>query len=177
MPGGSGKRTDLKLLRDAIKAGKTRDEIFEQFPTESFRYERAISRWIAHYDPPRDPSQPPHVVVLWGEPRTGKTRYVYDSHDHSTIWSWPGGPWFDGYSRHEVALFDDFNGAAFPIQYMLKLLDRYPFRVPIKGDYVQWVPKIIYITSNLDPTTWYQGANLKNQEAFLERISERKHFS
>jgi hypothetical protein len=60
---------------------------------------------------------------------------------------------------------------------MLKLLDRYPFRVPVKGGYVQWVPKIIYLTSNLDPTTWYQGANLKNQEAFLARISERKHFS
>lgn len=177
LPAGSGGRTDLVQLRDAIKDGASREEIFETFPKEAFRYERAITKWIDHFDKPRNKDNPPQVVVLWGEPRTGKTRFVYDTHDESSIWSWPGGPWFDGYNGHEIALFDDFNGAAFPIQYMLKLLDRYPFRVPVKGGYRQWRPKIIYITSNLDPTSWYSGANLKNQEAFLERITERKHFS
>lgn len=176
VPAGPGARSDLVALRDAIKTGATREEIFELYPKESFRYERAISKWIDTFDKPRDRNEPPKVVVLWGNPRTGKTRLVYDSHDITSIWSWPGGPWFDGYDGHEVALFDDFNGSAFPIQYLLKLLDRYPFRVPIKGGYKQWRPKTIYITSNLDPTTWYSGANAKNQEALLARITERKHF-
>jgi hypothetical protein len=177
LPGGSGTRTDLNQLKKAIKEGKSRDEIFEAFTSECFRYERAISKWIDKYDPPRNVLQPPKVVVLWGRTGTGKTRFVYDNHDHESIWNWPGGPWFDGYDGHEVALFDDFNGSAFPCQYMLKLLDRYPYKVPIKGGYRQWKPKTIYLTSNLDPTTWYQGANHENQEAFLRRLTERKHFS
>ena len=133
LPGGSGTRSDLVALVNAIKTGKTEQEILEAFPKESIRYDRAISKWCKRFAKARNVQEPPKVVVLWGLPRTGKTRFVYDKHDHASIWSWPGDKWFDGYRGQEIALFDDFNGAAFPINYMLKVLDRYPMLVPVEA--------------------------------------------
>ena len=49
---------------------------------------------------------------------------------------------------------------------MLRLLDRYPFQVEIKGAHVQFTSKLIVITSNKSPDSWYKCEN----SALLRRI-------
>lgn len=116
-------------------------------------------------------------MILWGAPGTGKTRHVYDYHNHEKIYKHDGGSWFDGYQAHDVVLFDDFTGSDFKLTYLLKLCDRYPMRVPIKGDFVQFVPRVIYFTSNKDPKEWYIDALPAHQEAFFRRVSEIKEMT
>ena len=105
---------------------------------------------------PRDRNEPMYVEVIIGTPGSGKTRSVYDKEPE--VYTVPiqqsNSVWFDGYQGQEAVLFDDFYGG---IKYsnMLQLLDRYPIQVPIKGGYVNWRPKRIYITSNKDIETWY----------------------
>ena len=58
----------------------------------------------------------------------------------------PRGDWWDGYKQHECVIIDDFYGW---IKYddLLKICDRYPYQVPVKGSFEQFTSKYIWITS------------------------------
>lgn len=117
------------------------------------------------------------VVVYWGRTGAGKTRAVYDNlPSPESLYVHPGGPWFDGYDAQPIALFDDFSGSEFKLAYLLKLLDRYPMRVPVKGGFVSWAPREIYLTSNKDPATWFPNAHPEHVQALFRRFTNVVRF-
>lgn len=158
-----GKRTDLSAAVESLKAGGLK-RVAEEHPETYVKFHRGFSALRDQLDEPRDFA--PEVHVRWGEPGSGKTRYVYEK--HSDVWDKPSGDWYDGYNGQEVVIFDDFYGC---IKYneFLKLLDRYPMRVPVKGGFVQWRPRIIYVTSNVPPERWYR--NIEDKRALLRRLT------
>lgn len=118
------------------------------------------------------------VVVYWGRTGTGKTRAVFDNvNDKEDIYVHPGGNWFDGYDQHKIVLFDDYGGSEFKLTYLLKLIDRYPIRVPIKGGFTSWVPEEIYITSNRSPDSWYPNAHEEHIDAMFRRFTNIVRFN
>jgi len=173
-PTGSGKRSDLDDLYKQIKEGKSEEEIADAFPAQYIRYSSSIVRTIRKFQPERD--WMPETYILWGRSGTGKTRFVYDHHQRKDIYVHAGDSWFDGYDGQEVALFDDFTGGEFKLSYLLKLLDRYPMRVPVKGGFVQWKPRKIFFTSNKDPQLWYANALEEHQNALQRRIKDIRYF-
>lgn len=173
-PVGQGTRSDLQTVQERIKSGASKDEIRDEFFGVYAKYPRAIDNYIADLQPPRNWET--EVIVFWGKTGKGKTRAVFEFIDHSQIYVHPGDSWFDGYNGQSVALFDDFNGSEFKLSYLLKLLDRYPMKVPIKGSYVNWLPKHIFITSNKDPKEWYMGAHEEQRNALFRRIKTIRHF-
>lgn len=108
-------------------------------------------------------------MVYWGRTGSGKTSAVFQN--ATRLWIYPGNGWFDGYDGHPQVLFDDFSGSEFKLPYLLKLLDRYPMQVPVKGDFVSWAPEEIYITSNLDPRCWFPNAHPEHVEAMFRRFT------
>lgn len=58
--------------------------------------------------------------------------------------------WFDNYEGQEVAIIDDFRKEQLPIEsglaFFLRLIDRYAFMAPVKGDFTVWNPRVIIIT-------------------------------
>jgi hypothetical protein len=175
IPAGQGSRTDLGDLIGAIRSGKSMRELEDEFPGECIRYDRAVLRRVAEARPFR--TEKPYVHVLWGDTGVGKTRYVFDRFDWEDIYVYSGGKWFDGYVGQSVALFDDFTGSEFKLGFFLRLLDRYPMRVEIKGGFVQWNPSKIFITSNKPVGEWYPNAFQKHREALDRRIDERTHMT
>jgi hypothetical protein len=174
LPAGKGERSDLRALVDAIRAGRTLSQLEMEFPGHSIRYDAAIRRRVAEHQPFR--TEKPYVHVLWGATGTGKTRYVFDRFDWNDIYVYSGGKWFDGYHGQSVALFDDYTGSEFKLGFFLRLLDRYPMRVEVKGGFVQWAPSKIFITSNKPVAEWYPNAFEEHREALARRIDERTHF-
>jgi hypothetical protein len=168
-----GNRTDLDQVKEMLKSGAPMLEVAELDFTNYVRYKRGFEGYqklvqeSVTFDPPK-------VYVHWGVAGAGKTRKVYDTHPLESIWAWGGGQWFDGYDLHEVALFDDFDGSDISYRLLLRVLDRYPIRVPVKGGFVAWRPKVIYLTSNLSPQEWY---NLADNSALLRRLTTVTHFS
>ena len=150
-----GKRNDLKRAYEMLKEKKKLSEVIEEIP-HMIRYTKQLKDVQTMLVEPRDRNEPMYVEVIIGTPGSGKTRSVYDKEPE--VYTVPiqqsNSVWFDGYQGQEAVLFDDFYGG---IKYsnMLQLLDRYPIQVPIKGGYVNWRPKRIYITSNKDIETWY----------------------
>jgi hypothetical protein len=169
----SGSRSDLSALYSAIRAGKSKREIIEEHFAAYSRATRAANEAFVLFAPGRDWT--PETYVYWGSTGTGKTRRAYDEAGMDP-YIHPGGMWFDGYSGHSAVIFDDFGGSEFKLTYLLKLLDRYPMRVPIKGGFVNWVPRKIFITSNYSVQDWYPHAKEEHKKALLRRITKRIHF-
>lgn len=92
------------------------------------------------------------VITLIGAPGTGKSRWAYDN--YPDLYSKPEGQWFDGYTGQKTLLLDDFYGDI-PYSQLLKVLDRYPLQVPIKGGFVHAQWDTVIITSNKQPEFWY----------------------
>lgn len=94
--------------------------------------------------------QPKHrnveVIYLTGDAATGKSSWAWDNYPN--LYSKPEGQWFDGYTGQTTLLLDDFYGDI-PYPQLLKILDKYPLQVPVKGGFVyaQW--DRVIITSNM----------------------------
>lgn len=171
----SGKRNDLEALRESLNAGSSLVEISNEHFSSYIRYHRAIRSWQL-LNAPRIREQP-SVVIYWGHTGTGKTRSVWDNcPSPEDLWVYGGSGWFDGYHGQSIALFDDFNGGEMQLTLLLKVLDRYPLQVPIKGGFVSWCPKEIYITSNLNPQVWYMNARPEHQFALRRRFTNVVYF-
>jgi len=173
-PRGAGQRNDLTRIYELIRGGANATDIANQFPSQFIRYRRSILDCIADQAPERNWEC--NVIVLWGRTGTGKTRKVFDAHESKDIYVHPGDAWFNGYEGQDIVLFDDYSGSEFKLSYLLKLLDRYKMKVPVKGGYVQWKPRTIYITSNKDPADWYRNALEEHRNAMFRRIKTIEYF-
>lgn len=99
------------------------------------------------------------VVWLWGSTGSGKSRRAWDEANNlcqGSVASVADSSlkWFEPYAGHKGAIFDDFDGSA-PLPLLLRLFDRYPMDVAIKGEFVSWVPRIVWVTSNYHPRHFY----------------------
>lgn len=173
LPTGQGHRSDLEELRTLLSTRVPLRTIADQQFGNFIRYQRGIMAARMLYADPRTWNT--DVYVYWGPTGTGKTKKAWA--DAPSAYVHPGGPWFDGYDGHDDVIFDDFGGSEFKLTYLLKLLDRYPMKVPIKGGFVEWVPKRIFITSNLDPRTWFPNAHEEHVAALRRRFTQVLHFN
>lgn len=176
-----GQRTDLGPLVQQLRDGKRLREVALVDPATYCRYRsglRDISTFVA-----KGREGPPTVFYVSGEPGTGKSRWAHGFGEPSETWSYPGEGWFDGYDGQKIAIFDDFGddvrgvgerGITYTM--FLRLLDRYPIQVPVKGGFVQWVPETIIITSNRDLSLVYAGDPRYVKEAIERRVTEVKKF-
>lgn len=171
LPKGKGYRSDLHDIARKIRQGATIRRISQEHPESYIRYNSGIKK-LKHLVSEEQPRHVPQIWVFWGPTGSGKSRRVWEFTSQSQCWVSPGSKWFDGYDDHPAVLFDDFDGSWFKLTYLLKLLDRHPFSVPVKGAYVTWNPKTIYLTSNHEPKEWYADANPEHQAALLRRLTE-----
>lgn len=80
--------------------------------------------------------------------------------------------WFDGYDGQEVIVVDEFRGA--PISLLLRMLDRYPMLLPIKGAMTQLYAKYIIFTSNLVFQKMFKYLDIGTYLALRRRLVEIK---
>ena len=98
-------------------------------------------------------------IFLSGPPRCGKTRMAF-AIGGDDIYVKPQGKWFDGYMGEKYILFDEINGLDIDFQHLLRITDRYPINVEVKGGSVQLSSRINIFTSNLD----FDSAFYRNRE-------------
>lgn len=177
---GQGNRSDLTEFRLAIQSGKRKRELMDE------GYDIQIAKFPKFYQTVRGLTRPKRedesfagVVLLFGYPGTGKTRYVIENYpDYWECGISNGTMWYDGYDLHNVVLFDDFCGkmSKMPLCVLLKLFDRYVRSAPVKGDFTWWRPNIIFVTTNIHPRLWYDWENRESQWPALTRRIEHVYW-
>lgn len=150
-----GKRTDIEEAATDVMSGQKRlREIAEDHPDVFVKYCKGITSLYHATMPVRSADSPKEVIVHYGPTGTGKTRKCYDLQAH--IQGPEQGKWWDGYDRHSTIIMDEFRGTL-PLGYILRLTDRYPMQVEIKGGMTQLVANTIHFTSPVHPAYWYSS--------------------
>lgn len=150
---GRGTRTDLKQAL----ACKSVREVTEQFPEVFVKYHTGIEKLFNKY------SEPPmregvEIIWHWGPTGKGKTYdcFKQDPTAKKVLLSGPANaPFLNGYVDHEIVIFDDFRASRMNLPVLLELTDPYPMEVNVKGTYVHWRVKKLYITSPYPPDKIY----------------------
>lgn len=176
-----GKRSDLVDVFDLVKSGAKTAEVLEAFPASYIRYHSGIERAIYVQQQARAASveRDMDVVVVWGPPGTGKTRYVYDTYGYDDTYTLNvsvGKVWWNGYHGQKNVVVDDFAGGL-PYRYLLTLTDRYPMQVETKGGMVYLQCTRVVFTSNLHWSDWYQRDEQAKRDirALQRRITKVVH--
>lgn len=170
--GGRGRRNDITQFKNEILAGKRKRELLEDYDHEMCKYPKFYDLVRSTKRPKRESDDFVGVVLLYGWPGTGKTRYVvenYEDYWESSIGN--GTQWYDGYDGQKVVLFDDFAGkmSKVPLDVTLKIFDRYVRQVPVKGGHTWWNPNLIFVTTNIHPRDWYDWETRGSQYVALTR--------
>lgn len=116
-------------------------------------------------------------VINWyyGATGTGKTRRAYEealsmAGDVDNIYfAMDTCQWFDGYDGEEYIIIDDIRKDFAKFHTLLKLFDRYPYRVQTKGSTRQFLSKVIWVTCPYSPQVLYSGREDINQ--LLRRLT------
>lgn len=170
-----GKRNDLQTTINLLKEGKSIRDIVNSDDIASIativRYPKGLNA-VANLLRLRE-RKPPIVVWLYGPTGVGKTRCAVEfaqSYTSGEYWMSSGSlRWFDGYDGQQVAIFDDLRTKHVEFSMLLRLLDRYPMRVEIKGGCVQWIPEVIIVTAPYNPDLMW---NLRRNED-IEQLNRR----
>jgi hypothetical protein len=66
---------------------------------------------------------------------------------------------------------DEFAGRMNKVEltFLLQLLDRYPVSAPVKGAFIWWRPRVIFITTNYRPCDWYDWKDRMSSFVALKR--------
>lgn len=114
---------------------------------------RALERFhTLSRQPPKD--RDVQVIYIHGPSGCGKTRSIHELYPDA-YWK-PNGDWWDGYEGQPVVVLDDFY-SDLPWAQLLRVLDRYPLRVPVKGGFVSACWTTVLISSNHPIEQQYPG--------------------
>lgn len=155
LPCGQGKRTDIIICKEALENGQNMRGIIRD--ARSNQVIRFAQNWLTALEQQR--SWKPTVIYLYGSTGCGKSRFAsFYAKKERTYWCNETNKWWDGYDAHPVVIIDDMRQGWCRFETMLRILDRYPHRVEVKGGYRQLLAKTIIVTSNLHPKILYDIA-------------------
>jgi hypothetical protein len=163
-----GKRKDIDVVRDMVKAGKGMRDIV--MVASSYQGMKCAELMQKYMERGRDPATPPEIRWYYGSTGSGKTRSALEEFPDAWV-SNRNGQWFDGYDAHEVVVFDDFRKDFCEFHVLLRLLDRYPYRVAIKGGFRQFVARVVIITCPWAPDVLYSNRAQEDIGQLLRRIT------
>ena len=167
-----GSRSDLAKAAADVIAGKPMVDIAMENPVTFVRNQQGLKKLRQIMLRPRHLDKLPEVHVFWGPTGTGKTH-------RAEYGMWPGekryvkghamGKWFDDYDGEEIIVLNEFRGEdSMGFQFLLDLLDKYPFRVQNKNGSIEIQANRFAITSPLHPKDWY-GYTKKDSYDQLKR--------
>ncbi|WP_445775551.1 hypothetical protein [Shewanella sp.] len=160
-----GSRNDIKLAKQLVKDGAGMARIIDE--CTSYQAIRMAELSLKYNEKKRD--WLPDVVWLYGPTGTGKTRRAVEECGGDYWMSGRNLKWWEGYDAHENIIIDDFRKDFCTFHELLRILDRYPYRLEVKGTSRQLLAKKIFITSCFHPRDVYDTR--EDIEQLIRRIS------
>jgi len=167
-----GRRRDLEAIKEAVAQGKGMRAIIEDVAS-NFQALRGAELVLKYIEKGRD-FKP---VVKWyhGSTGSGKTRTAIAELEGAWV-SAKNLKWWDGYDAHENVVIDDFRKDFCTFHELLRIFDRYPYRVETKGGSRQLLAKVIVVTCPWSPIVLYGNRSVEDVGQLTRRIDEIKLF-
>lgn len=164
-PPKQGNRTDWRQAVDQVRARLPLVDVIDAQP-HLLPTIRALERLATlTRQPPKD--RDVRVLYIQGPAGCGKTRAIHQAYPEA-YWK-PEGEWWDGYEGQSVVVLDDYY-SDIRYQQLLRVLDRYPLRLPVKGGFVPAEYTTVLITSNANLDEQYPNTLGARREALYRRI-------
>lgn len=175
---GQGQRKDLLEIKQKISEQVKIKTLLEKDYIQNYQQLQYAEKLCKYYEKPR--TWKPVVKWYYGPPQTGKTQDAFEeahslTNEDDIYVAMDTAMWFDGYDGQSVVIIDDMRKDFIKFHLLLRLLDRYAYRVQTKGSTRQFVAKHIFITSPQRPEDMYDTREDLGQ--LLRRIDEIKLFS
>lgn len=165
-----GKRTDIEEIREIVReTGKMSEVVLRATSHQSIKVAEQI---LKYHEPKRN--WKPNVKWYYGKTGKGKSHTAYDELDNPYT-CLNNGKWWDGYDAHENVIIDDFREKFCEFKDLLRILDKYPYTIEVKGGTRQFLAKTIIITAPSHPTEYYRYEDEDIQQ-LLRRIDEIREF-
>lgn len=164
----------LEKVKEKIQNGASNLEVADDDFELWVKYHRAFSTYALICHQPR--SEKTKLTVVQGPTGSGKSYWAQEQ-DPNAYWK-NRGDWWDGYQGQTTVVIDEFYGWL-PFDFLLRLADRYPMQVEVKGGMVQFTSEHIIITTNKHPASWYQNVYFPALTRRVERWivkGGRNHF-
>lgn len=173
---GRGSRMDIHTVRRMLDDGASMETICRL--GTSYQSMRMAELYHKYCIKPNVDYKPKEVYWFYGPTGSGKTKAAFamvpkDKAVWETVFDFP--QWFDGYSGEEYVIADEFRSGCSPLWKILKLLDWRELKVPIKGGYTLWKPRVVIITSPWTPQQTYSSEG-EEMNQLLRRITEIREF-
>lgn len=159
-----GARTDIAHIRKVLDGGGNMKEVTAV--AHSMQAVSIAKEYLKYHEKPRD--WKPEVHWYHGSTGAGKTRQAREWLGDGTYTCLDNGKFWEGYDAHESVLIDDMRRDFCKYHQLLKILDRYEYRVETKGGSRQLRARKIAITAPYPPDEMYNTREDINQ--LLRRI-------
>jgi len=166
-----GKRSDISTVRDLVSAGAGMRNIIEE--VNSYQAIRCAEVMLKYKEPGR--KWKPEVRWYYGSTGSGKTRSAVEEFPNAWV-SARNLKWWEGYDAHEVVIVDDFRRDFCTFHELLRILDRYEYRVETKGGSRQLLAKVIVVTCPWSPAVLYESRGAEDVGQLVRRIDEQRLF-
>lgn len=164
-----GKRSDIDKAREIVKeTGKMSDVVSQ---CESYQSLKVAETYLKYHEAPR--KWWTEIRWYYGPSGVGKSRaaLTWLEEDGKEVYECMGtAKWFEGYDGHEHVIINDFRKDFIKFHDLLRLLDRYQFRVETKGGSRQFRARKLAITSPYHPVQVY--STREDVYQLIRRIGE-----
>lgn len=162
-----GKRTDLITLKDDVKSGLTYKEIVDKYDDLNWQQLKVLQEYISLFSKKKK-RKVPKVIWICGPTGVGKTKEVEDLED---VHYQDDAQWWDGYNGQKTIVFDDFRGSQVKFRKLLRILDRLPLKVPVKGKMIDLEAEEYLFTSTKWPHECYSKED-EDMKQLYRRITK-----
>jgi len=170
-PARPGRRSDITTAREVVTAGGGMRQVVEQ--VNSYQAMRCAELMLKYKENRRD--WKPEVRWYFGSTGSGKTRSALQEFPDAWV-SARNLKWWEGYDAHEVVVVDDFRRDFCTFHELLRILDRYEYRVEMKGSSRQLLAKVIIITCPWAPRVLFESRGDEDVGQLMRRIDVVKQF-
>lgn len=162
----AGKRNDIEHIRQVVKEKPKMREVVQE--AQSYQAIKVAEVYLKYHEEPR--KWKPEVRWYHGSTGSGKTKSAREWLGDDVYTALDSIKWWEGYDAHENVLIDDFRKDFCKFHQLLKLLDRYEYKVETKGGSRQFLAKKIAITAPYPPNSIYNTR--EDVKQLLRRIDD-----
>lgn len=164
---GQGARTDLVSIGERLRAGETITTVAEAYPADFIRYASGIRSYQALFQPQRDFKT--RIWWYYGSTGTGKSHAARLQFPEA-YWKNPTHNWWDGYVQKMAVIIDDYRCNFCHFSELLRLFDRYPLQLQVKGATIQFFSEDIVVTAPHRPEVMWASRTAEDLGQLMRRV-------